>query len=59
MKTSDLIELLYSANEEEVYIEIDGTLYDIEIGHEEETFDGFDTAYPACLTFKKTSDERN
>lgn len=59
MKTSDLIELLCSANEEEVYIEIDGTLYEIEIGHEEEAFDGFDTAYPACLTFKKTSDERN
>ena len=52
MKKSELIELLYSANEEEVYIDIDGTLYEIEIGHCEEAFDGFDTVYPACLSLK-------
>lgn len=52
MKTSDLIEILCSANDEEVYVEIDDTLYEIEIGHQDEVFDGFDTVYPACLTFK-------
>lgn len=52
MKTSDLIKLLSSANEEEVFIEIDDTQYEIAIGHCEEVFDGFDTAYPACLVLK-------
>lgn len=52
MKTSELIEILCSASEEEVYVEIDDTLYEIEIGHQDEAFDGFDTVYPACLTFK-------
>ncbi len=52
MKTLDLIRVLSSATEEEVYIEIDDTLYEIEIGHCEEAFDGFDTVYPACITLK-------
>lgn len=52
MKTSELIEILYSASEEEVMVEIDDALYEIEIGHEDEAFDGFDTVYPACLTLK-------
>ena len=52
MKTSELIEILCCANEEEVLIEIDDTLYEIEVGHEDEAFDGFDTLYPACLTIK-------
>lgn len=52
MKISDLIEQLYSADEEEVFVEIEGELYEIEFGHEEEAFDGFDTVYPACLTLK-------
>lgn len=52
MKTSELIEILYSASEEEVLIEIDDTLYEIEVGHQDEAFDGFDTVYPACLTIK-------
>lgn len=53
MKISELIERLYSADEEEVLIEIDDTLYEIEFGHIEESFDGWDTAYPATLTIKK------
>lgn len=52
MKKSELIERLSSASEDEVYIEIDGVLYDIDFGHEEEKFDGFYTAYPASLTLK-------
>lgn len=52
MKTSELIEILYSASEEDVMVEIDDALYEIEIGHEDEAFDGFDTVYPACLTLK-------
>lgn len=52
MKISDLIELLYSVDEEEVFVEIDDTMYEIEVGHQEEMFDGFDTVYPACLTLK-------
>lgn len=49
MKTSELIELLSCVDEEEVFIEIDDLLYDIQIGHVEETFDGFDTVYEACI----------
>lgn len=59
MKTSELIEILCSASEEEVYVEIDDTLYEIELGHQEEAFDGFDTAYPACLTVKAKNNEND
>lgn len=52
MNKYELIDLLCSNDDEEVFIEIDGVLYDIEIGHQEETFDGFDTVYPASITLK-------
>lgn len=52
MKKSELIRHLSSATEDEVYIEIEGIMYDIDFGHEDEKFDGFYTAYPACLTLK-------
>lgn len=52
MKKLELIKQLSSESEDEVYIEIDGVLYDIDFGHEEEKFDGFYTAYPALLTIK-------
>lgn len=52
MKISDLIETLYSVDEEEVYVNIDGVLYEIEIEHQEEIFDGFDTVYPSCISVK-------
>lgn len=53
-----LINALFSCEEDEVFIDIDGTLYDIdeELGYEPEKFDGFDTAYPA-LIFLKPKDE--
>ena len=50
MTKSELINLLCSNDEEEVYIEIDDVLYDVEISHQDMIFDGFDTAYPACIT---------
>ena len=52
MKISDLIETLYSVDEEEVYVNIDGVLYEIEIEHHEEIFDGFDSVYPGCISIK-------
>lgn len=52
MKISDLIEALYSVDEEEVYVNLDGVLYEIEIEHHEETFDGFDTVEPSCISVK-------
>lgn len=52
MKISDLIETLYSVDEEELYVNIDGVLYEIEIEHHEETFDGFDTVEPSCISIK-------
>lgn len=58
MNKSELINLLYSNSEEELYIEKDGYLYEIEIGHQEEQFDGFDTVYPACIVLKPQEDER-
>ena len=58
MKKSRLIELLSSASEEYVAIEMDGQLYGIaaELGHEDEQFDGFDAAYPA-MALLRVSDE--
>ncbi len=52
MTKSELIRQLSSASEDEVLIEIDGTLYEFDFGHQEETFDGFYTVFPACLTLK-------
>lgn len=52
MKKSELIELLSSSDEEEVFIDVDDTLYEIEPDHVDEVFDGFDTVYPACIALK-------
>lgn len=52
MNKSELIELLLSSEENEVFIEIDGWQYEIEIDHKEEAFDGFDTAFPASISLK-------
>lgn len=54
MKESKLIKLLSSANEDEVFIEVDGRLCDIatDLGHEEESFDGFCSVYPAMVYLK-------
>lgn len=52
MNKLKLIQQLRDSTEEDVYIDIDGTLYEIEINHEDEVFDGFDTLYPASLTLK-------
>lgn len=60
MKISKLIELLSSASEEFIAIELDGQLYDIipELGHEEETFDGFATSFPAMSLLRINNSER-
>lgn len=52
MRKSELIRLLSSSDEEEVFIDVDDTLYEIEPGHVDEVFDGFDTVYPACIALK-------
>lgn len=53
MKTYELMEILSSSSEDEVYIKADdGLLDDIEIEHVEEQFDGFDTVYPAAIALK-------
>jgi hypothetical protein len=37
-------------NDPDVYVEsADGVLYDFEVGYVPEQFDGFETAYPACI----------
>ena len=53
MNKYELIEILSSADEEEVFIkDAEGYLCDIQVGHEEEAFDGFVTAYPASISLK-------
>lgn len=56
MRRLDLINALSSRSgeEEDVFIEIDGVLYEIEdeLRHKEATFDGFYTAYPAATVLK-------
>lgn len=50
MNKYELIDLLYSSDEEDVYIQAeDGLLDDFVIEHVEEQFDGFDTVYPSCI----------
>ena len=63
MRLSELVRLACSLRDEnemendpEVYIEsADGVLCEFELGYVPEQFDGFDTAYPACvkLTIKE------
>lgn len=50
MRKSELIDLLLSSDEEEVFIEIDGCQYEIGISHIEEMFDGFDEVFPASIS---------
>lgn len=52
MNKSELIELLLSSDEEEVFVEIDGWRHEIEIVHVEEAFDGFDEVFPASISLK-------
>lgn len=52
MNKYELIELLYSCPEDEVFIKDEETFFyhDIAVEHVEEQFDGFDTVSPACIT---------
>lgn len=63
MKKSDLIRLLFSNDEEEVFITIDDTIYDIdkEVEHQPEAFDGFYSYFPASFSLKaiEIKDEDN
>lgn len=53
MNKLKLIELLSSAEENEVLVEIDGLQYEItDIGRVEEEFDGFCEVLPAAITLK-------
>ena len=54
MRISELAELLCSESERldddaEILIEVDGVLWDFNIEHTDEVFDGFDTFYPEGL----------
>lgn len=53
MKKSELINLLYSYEEDEVFIEIEDFEWDIKLEQREQIFDGFDEVYPAHLVIKK------
>lgn len=52
MNKSELIELLLSSDEEEVFVEIDGWLHEIVVEHRDAAFDGFDTVFPAAISLK-------
>ena len=57
MKKSELIELLSSSDEEEVFIYMDNTCYEIdtEFEHIEAAFDGFTEFYPEAIGLKPVS----
>lgn len=60
MNRTELENLIFPCSDdgrEDVYIEIDGTLYDFEVGLVEEVFDGFDTVYPACYKLVPKKDD--
>ncbi len=52
MKKSDLIDLLYSFDEEEVFLEIDEYEFDLDVELRDEVFDGFDEVFPSHLVIK-------
>lgn len=53
MNKIELINILTDNDEEEeVFVKIDDTLYDVEVEHIGECFDGFETVYPACIALK-------
>lgn len=58
MTKYDLIELLCSADEEHVLVDVEGTLYDLrpEVDHEPEWFDGFTAAAPASAVLKLSAE---
>lgn len=58
MKKSELIRHLNSFDEEEVFIEIDGIQYEIEIKPVEEVFDGFEIFYEASLSLIPNKNEK-
>ena len=61
MNLSKLVRLACSMRDEnemdadpEVYImDEDGVLWDLKVGYVPEQFDGFETAYPACIKLEK------
>ena len=61
MNLSKLVRLACSMCDEnemdadpEVYImDEDGVLWDLKVGYVPEQFDGFETAYPACIKLEK------
>lgn len=57
MNKLELIQMLSLMDEEDVYIEIDEVQYDIGIIQREETFDGFDTVYPASISLIPNKEE--
>lgn len=59
MKKSELIKQLSSSEEDDVLIDVDGTLYEIEIDHVPETFDGFYTTFPAAISLKPKEENEN
>lgn len=62
MKKSEALMALYSMFEqgaEEVFVKVDGTLCDFTLEYIEEQFDGFDTAYPACVALVPTRENDN
>lgn len=58
MKKSELINLLSSSDEDEIYIKVgNDILPDIEVEHLEEEFDGFYTVLPAAIVLKPKEQE--
>lgn len=62
MKTYELIGILSSSKDdgfEDVLIEIDGTLYEVsrDIDFHDESFDGFDTVFPAAVVLRPVNPE--
>lgn len=58
MKVSELMDYIVSNEDtEEVFVKIDGTLYDFTLGVEPEQFDGFDTLYPASISLTPITNE--
>lgn len=50
---------MFEEGAEEVFVKVDGTLCEFSLEYVEESFDGFDTVFPACVALVPTKESDN
>lgn len=50
---------MFEQGAEEVFVKVDGTLCDFSLEYTEESIDGFDTVFPACVALVPDKESDN